>query len=795
MCNKSIEILSYLLSIFILLFIPSMVFAYPGGMGSSDYSSGPTQYRNCTQCHSGTVNSGSGKFQLYGLPVSYVANSTYSLKLHIIQSGQARWGFQLKATAGTLVVTDSTNTSISSGLLNQKSAGTYSGQTVGQWNFSWIAPATTTSTATFYSSGLAANNNGGTSGDFTYTLASTLIPYVTPPAPVAGFYGIPVSGAVPLVVNFVDTSANSPTGWNWNFGDGQTSTMQNPTHKYLTAGNYTVTLIAGNTYGVNTLTKSNYISVSSWATPQVLPDIKILKNNPLPSAFNLSTYAAAAGWIPYYLGNVGSVSINASTKVVDYLTPLTSGFAMDTIVYVGDGTSEYPSVLKYSSYLLPKLEPALVDDGEKVENCGGDISASIIKDSGTPYPGYYFGEVVYLNPADTGKILATMSGSTGSIQPNAALIAPAQLILTVKPDSTSNDWEKQTMDIYEILDHNNRFNSNSDTTGWYFQIYADGTGPGTLSWVSSYNGQDGVIQLTQAAGEKAKLSQIFTVSTPGWYTAKAKVATDISDVTKQQKVYLYLQEYTQGLALAEVGNQVVSPGNGAFEGAGIWKQLEISFYTASTILGVQVVGINNLTSGVSGSLYIDDVYVYQAPPLVEKSFGATNVAILNPNFDSNIADWLTQVYADGTGPGTWSWLSSWVGHNGVMQANQAGGEKGKASQLFNFPYAGRNATAKIWVYSDAGSANNTQKVYLYLYSYNSAYSKVIESGNAILQAGQWTPGVWRQLQFGYTPYTAYNAVQFVGINPTGKPSANLYFDEVAVNQDQDSSYYWDHSQF
>ena len=52
-------------------------------------------------------------------------------------------------------------------------------------------------------------------------------------------------------VQFTDTSTDKPTSWLWNFGDtasGQnnTSTLQNPTHTYATAGNYTVTLTAGN---------------------------------------------------------------------------------------------------------------------------------------------------------------------------------------------------------------------------------------------------------------------------------------------------------------------------------------------------------------------------------------------------------------------------------------------------------------------------------------------------------------------------------------------------------------------
>lgn len=51
---------------------------------------------------------------------------------------------------------------------------------------------------------------------------------------------------------FTDNSlagAGSVSTWNWNFGDGGSSTSQNPTHIYSTAGNYTVELIPGNTFG------------------------------------------------------------------------------------------------------------------------------------------------------------------------------------------------------------------------------------------------------------------------------------------------------------------------------------------------------------------------------------------------------------------------------------------------------------------------------------------------------------------------------------------------------------------
>ena len=87
--------------------------------------------------------------------------------------------------------------------------------------------------------------------------------YITVTAkPVAAFSASPISGRVPLNVKFTDTSTGTPTKWKWDFGDGTISTKQNPTHKYSKAGKYTVTLKVTNAAGINTVTKSKYITVA-----------------------------------------------------------------------------------------------------------------------------------------------------------------------------------------------------------------------------------------------------------------------------------------------------------------------------------------------------------------------------------------------------------------------------------------------------------------------------------------------------------------------------------------------------
>lgn len=77
----------------------------------------------------------------------------------------------------------------------------------------------------------------------------------------ASFTATPVSGISPLVVQFTDTSSGSVSTWQWNFGDGQSSAIQNPQHTYNSPGLYTVSLTVSGAAGSDTETRTNYISV------------------------------------------------------------------------------------------------------------------------------------------------------------------------------------------------------------------------------------------------------------------------------------------------------------------------------------------------------------------------------------------------------------------------------------------------------------------------------------------------------------------------------------------------------
>ena len=82
-------------------------------------------------------------------------------------------------------------------------------------------------------------------------------------APVAAFNPSPRIGcAAPHTVFFTDAST-SAASWAWDFGDGGTSTSQNPIHSYVSPGEYPVTLTVTNGFGSDDVTETVSISVPS----------------------------------------------------------------------------------------------------------------------------------------------------------------------------------------------------------------------------------------------------------------------------------------------------------------------------------------------------------------------------------------------------------------------------------------------------------------------------------------------------------------------------------------------------
>jgi PKD repeat protein len=108
--------------------------------------------------------------------------------------------------------------------------------------------------------------------------------------PVPSFSADPVSGTAPLLVHFTDTSSGTPSSWLWDFGDGTTSDLQNPSHAYTAPGLYSVSLTATNVIGSDTVTQTDLIDVQP--TPPVVTFNAVADANVKSSSPN-SNYGTA----------------------------------------------------------------------------------------------------------------------------------------------------------------------------------------------------------------------------------------------------------------------------------------------------------------------------------------------------------------------------------------------------------------------------------------------------------------------------------------------------------------------
>ncbi len=92
------------------------------------------------------------------------------------------------------------------------------------------------------------------------TLTAATPVTVVAAVPVADFVGTPLGGYVPLTVTFSSHSTDAAS-YAWDFGDGSTAVVENPTHTYTRTGVFTVSLTAHGPGGSASRVKADYVTV------------------------------------------------------------------------------------------------------------------------------------------------------------------------------------------------------------------------------------------------------------------------------------------------------------------------------------------------------------------------------------------------------------------------------------------------------------------------------------------------------------------------------------------------------
>ncbi len=175
------------------------------------------------------------------------------------------------------------------------------------------------------------------------SLVLILLPAID--APIAAFSANPTTSEINSDVIFTDLSTNTPTEWTWVFEGGTppTSTVQNPTIQWTAQGSYDVSLTAINAGGNNTLTLTDYITITDHTgiNDAMNGSVKIYPN---PASHEITVEAV----------NMESVTI------VDVL---------GKVVYTSDVTTEKTTIdiskLNKASYFI------------KVKTAEGEITKSI----------------------------------------------------------------------------------------------------------------------------------------------------------------------------------------------------------------------------------------------------------------------------------------------------------------------------------------------------------------------------------------------------------------------------------
>ena len=169
-------------------------------------------------------------------------------------------------------------------------------------------------------------------------------------APEASFSVNETSGTAPVTVTFTDTSEDGSDDiyqWLWEFGDGNTSSLQNPQHDYPIPGTYTVSLTVTSEDGADTETRTDLISV------EALPPV---------AAFSVSTSAGDAPLTVTFSddSSQGTGTINQWTW--DFGDGNTSIESSPEHIYTEPG--EYTVSLtvsdEYSSHSVTATEPVVV---------------------------------------------------------------------------------------------------------------------------------------------------------------------------------------------------------------------------------------------------------------------------------------------------------------------------------------------------------------------------------------------------------------------------------------------------
>jgi PKD repeat protein len=341
---------------------------------------------------------------------------------------------------------------------------------------------------------------------------------VTSPSspPVAEFTATPRSGTPPLTVNFTDQSVGDITSWSWDFGDGGTSTVQNPSHEYQSAGSYSVNLTVSGPSGSDAETKPNLITVTSSAcTYEISPHQQVFGASGGTGSVDVIAGTGCAWtatsnnpWITITSGSNGTgngtvnYSVSVNTSPDQRAGTLTIAGQTLTVTQTGEGCS----------YSISK-------DNQSFPASGGTDSVDVIAGSGCVWTATSNAPWIAITSGNgstgNGTVNYSVSGNTGTT-PRAGTMTIAGKTFTVN-QSISLETDSQV----------NTYTTNNQS---YPSVAMDASGNTVIVWQSyAQDGSGDGIYAQRYNSAGTPLGSEFKVNTyTTSYQARPSIAIDIN---------------------------------------------------------------------------------------------------------------------------------------------------------------------------------------------------------------------------------------------------------------------------
>lgn len=449
--------------------------SFPGGIPSSSNQQNPT--------------------------VTYTTPGSYSVQLtasNAAGSGQSiQSGFitvQEAAVAGFLTTVDGpevlfTNVSFGNNMSYSWDFG--DGQTSTEQNplHIYAAPGN-------YNVYLTVNNACGTSA---YSEIISIADFL----PTAGFTSDIKSGCAPLTVTYTDQSSGPVNSWNWSFPGGSpaTSNEQNPVVTYSNSGVFTATLVVENTWGNNTASQNDLITINN--TPLASCDFTINENS--VSFINNSNNALNYEWV--FNDGSGTISTELNPTHIfpgpgtyEVVLNATNGcgaasHTAEVIISMAAPTAAFD--LDYTGDCAP-LQVQFTDQSE------GEPTAWLWSfPGGTPATSTEQNPVVLYNAAGTFDITLTVTNSAGSNE----VVLPAAISIDAAPQAS---FTANVNDLTAV------FTTNAANATSYLWDFADGATSTEENPSHTYaeNGVYNVTLTTTNACGSATASYEVTIDVP-----------------------------------------------------------------------------------------------------------------------------------------------------------------------------------------------------------------------------------------------------------------------------------------